>query len=116
MSNITTTAPIVVLLESFSGKELPRDFQKDYHTHLLCRGGRASFLVGDSTLECGRGEFAFLLAGDGTLRDLAFSSDFRATVLLVEQDFMNDNVPDLNWGIDAVLHARKHPVKRLDAV
>ncbi|MCJ8167139.1 helix-turn-helix domain-containing protein [Pontibacter sp. E15-1] len=63
-------------------------------------------------MECKRGEFLFWFAGS-RLSDLQPSKGFKATVLLVEKDFLNNNMPDQSWSINALLHSRVYPVKTL---
>jgi AraC-like DNA-binding protein len=105
-------SPRIVMLKLSNEKDFPSDFQIDYHTHLLCHRGSLTFFFNDSKLKCKSGEFVFWFA-KSKLTDLQFSNDFRATVLLVENQFLNDNIPDQNWGIDATLHSRQYPVKQL---
>ncbi|WP_442591490.1 helix-turn-helix domain-containing protein [Pedobacter sp. AW31-3R] len=61
-------------------------------------------------MECKSGQFLFWFAGS-RLSSLHFSKNFRATVLLVEKNFLMDNVPDQGWSINAQLHSRVFPVK-----
>lgn len=105
--------PRIVMLKLSSETDFPNDFQRDYHTHLLCHRGYFTFIFNHTKLKCNSGEFVFWFA-KSKLTDLQFSKSFRATVLLVENQFLNDNIPDQNWGIDATLHSRKYPVKHLD--
>jgi len=105
-------SPRIVMLKLSNEKDFPSDFQIDYHTHLLCHRGSLTFFFNDSKLKCKSGEFVFWFA-KSKLTDLQFSKDFRATVLFVENQFLNDNIPDQNWGIDATLHSRQYPVKQL---
>ena len=58
---------------------------------------------------CRRGEFVFWFA-NSRLNDLKFSNDFRAAVLLVENQFLYDNLPDQSWSVDATIHSRQYPV------
>ncbi|WP_206073085.1 helix-turn-helix domain-containing protein [Pontibacter flavimaris] len=47
------------------------------------------------------------------MADLTFSKKVNATVLLVERDFLDENIPDQSWSIDALLHSRDNPVLHL---
>ncbi len=96
-----------------SEKSFPNDFNENYHTHLFCHRGSLTFSFNDTKLECKRGEFLFWFA-KSKLTNLQFSKSFKATVLLVENQFLNDNIPDQNWGIDANLHSRQYPVKKIE--
>lgn len=70
-------------------------------------------MFNEEKMRCKSSEFVFWFA-KSKLTDLQFSKGFRATVLLVENQFLTDNIPDQNWGIDATLHSRQFPVKQLD--
>ena len=103
----------IVMLKVTSGKDLPKDYQENYHTHLVCHQGSFTFSFNDAKMKCKRGEFVFWFA-KSRLRDLEFSKGFRATVLLVDEQFLIDNLPDQNWGIDATLHSRRYPILQLN--
>lgn len=105
--------PRVVMIELTKKYDLPKDFHLNYHTHLLCHLGHLTFVFNDIKLRCKSGEFAFWFA-KSRLSDLQFSKNFKAAVLLVENHFLNNNVPDQNWGIDATLHSRQYPIKQLN--
>lgn len=102
----------ILMLKLSSEKDFPADFQVNYHTHLFCHQGRLIFSFNDIRMKCKRGEFVFWFA-KSRLGGLEFSKGFRATVLLVENQFLNDNVPDQSWSIDATLHSRRYPVLQL---
>lgn len=103
----------IVMLEVSKVEDFPDDFQVNYHTHLLCHRGSLTFLFNEIKMKCKRNEFVFWFA-KSELADLQFSKGFRATVLLVKNQFLYDNIPDQNWGIDATLHSRQNPVKQLN--
>lgn len=63
-------------------------------------------------MSCKSNEFLFWFA-KSNLKSLSFSKGFSATVLLVENKFLINNIPDQSWGIDAELHSRRYPVKQL---
>ncbi len=102
----------IILLKVSNEKDFPTAFLTNYHTHLLCHRGRIDFVFNDLKQSCKSGEFLFWFA-KSNLTDLEFSKGFKATVLLVENQFLNENIPDQNWGIDARLHSRQYPVKQL---
>lgn len=104
--------PRIVMLEVSNLKDFPKDFQINYHTHLLCQKGQIAFLFNDVKMICKRHEFLFWFA-NSRLTDLQVSKGFKATVLLVENKFLYDNVPDQNFSIDAVLHSRQYPLRDL---
>ncbi len=106
-------SPRIVMLKLSNERDFPGDFQKEYHTHLLCHRGSLTFSFNATKMKCKRGEFLFWFA-NSKLTDLKFSKNFKSTVLLVENQFLNDNIPDQNWSIDATLHSRQYPIKQLD--
>lgn len=103
----------ILMLKLVNEKDFPKNFQVNYHTHLLCESGNLTFSFNDIKMKCKSGEFVFWFA-KSKLTDLQFSKGFKATVLLVENQFLNDNVPDQNLSIDAILHSRQYPVKQLN--
>jgi len=107
---IETKEPRIILFEMSEGKGFQIDFSKNYHTHLFCQRGNISFFFNNKKMKCKGGEFLFWFA-QSQLKDLVFSKSFKATVLLVENHFLNDNIPDQSWSIDSILHSRQYPVK-----
>jgi AraC-like DNA-binding protein len=106
-------APRIMLFEMSKEIGFPIDFNTYYHTHLLCHRGSISFLFNNKKMKCKGGEFLFWFA-ESQLKDLVFSSTYKATVLLVEKHFLYDNIPDQSWSIDAILHSRQYPIKQLN--
>lgn len=104
--------PRILMLNLSNETDLPNDFQTDYHTHLLCTRGSLTFMFNEIEMTCRNGEFLFWFA-KSKLTDLQFSKGFKATALLVENQFLNDNIPNQNLSIDALLHSRQYPVKEL---
>lgn len=105
--------PVRIKMLTVSGESsFPIGFLSYYHTHLLCHSGSLVFTFNDSKMKCRRGEFVFWFA-QSRLKDLEFSKGFRATVLLVENQFLYKNLPDQSWSVDATLHSRQYPVLQL---
>lgn len=102
----------VILLEATGKADFPEDFIHEYHTHLFCHRGTAAFIFNNEPYKCKAGEFVFWFA-DSRIADLSFSKNFKASVLLVEKEFLNDNIPDLSRSIDATLHSNRYPVLHL---
>jgi len=100
----------IKLVEFENGGQLSQDDLQLYHTHLYCHRGSIRFLFNDVEMECIGGQFLFWFAGS-LLSEIHLSKNFKATVLLVEKDYLLDNVPDQGWSINAQLHSRVHPVK-----
>lgn len=102
--------PRIILAEIKVEEDFPSNFQKLYHTHLFCHQGYIQFLFNDQKMECKAGQFLFWFA-ESRLSGLTFSKNFKATVLLVEKDFLTNNIPDQSWSINAQLHSRVYPIK-----
>lgn len=105
--------PRIILLEISKGKGFPIDFNTYYHTHLFCHQGSITFLFNNKKMKCKGCEFLFWFA-ESQLKDLVFSKAFKATVLLVEKQFLYNNIPDQSWSIDSILHSRQYPIKQLN--
>lgn len=102
----------ILLFEVKDFSALPNRFVNNYHTHLICHNGSVSFLFKEMEMKCKAGEFLFWFA-ESKVRKITFSKNFKATVLLVEKDYLLENIPDQGWGINATLYSREHPVKTL---
>lgn len=105
-----TTEPQKVLLFEASGKiEFPENFLEHYHTHIYCHSGHIEFGFKGRSLKGSAGEFVFWYA-HSAVSQMIFSNNFTATVLLVEENFLNSNLPDLSWSIDVLVSTRDNPV------
>ncbi len=103
----------IILFKTASTNQFPQDFDSRFHTHLYCQRGSVKFEFNGRLFQCKSGEFVFWLAGSA-ISDLSFSSNFMATVLFVEKDFLLDNLPSLNLGIDAIVQHRIDPLLHPD--
>lgn len=99
----------VLLFEASGGIQFPENFLETYHTHIYCHSGEVEFTFKGRQLKASAGEFVFWYA-HSALSNLMFSRNFTATVLLVEEEFLNSNLPDIGWSIDVLIHTRDHPV------
>lgn len=99
----------VLLFDASGGIEFPENFLKHYHTHIYCHSGEIDFVFKGEQLKAKAGEFVFWYA-HSAVSNFIFSKNFTATVLLVEEEFLNSNLPDLSWSIDVLIHTRDHPV------
>ncbi|WP_026464440.1 AraC family transcriptional regulator [Adhaeribacter aquaticus] len=102
----------IILLQARGQIDLPEDFLERYHTHIYCHGGSINFLFNDRPYNCNAGEFVFWFA-DSKLADLTFTKKIKATILLVEKDFLFANIPDQSRSIDVVLHSKENPILHL---
>lgn len=104
--------PKVILLKINNIKDLPIEFNKHFHTHLYCHKGTMKFEMNQEQFLCKAGEFLFWFA-ERNVHQIQTSKNFNASVLLVENNFLKNNIPDQNWSINAILHSRKHPIKKI---
>lgn len=102
----------VVLIESTGNVQLPVGFLHQYHTHIYCHRGSMAFVFNNRPYVCKAGEFAFWFA-ESKLANVGYSKNFKSTVLLVEKEFLFENIPDQSRGIDATLHSKEYPVLHL---
>jgi len=102
----------IIMFDAKGNAEFPDHFLHRYHTPIFCDRGSLGFVFNDKCYKCKAGEFVFWLS-DRKLADLTFSKNFKATILLVEKDFLNANIPDQSWSIDAILHSKENPVLHL---
>jgi len=108
---IKSVHPRILLFQVNEERDFPKNFYTLYHTHLYCYKGSIKFLFNDQLMECEGGQFLFWFA-ESRLSGLSFSRNFKATVLLVEKEFLMNNIPDQSWSINAQLHSRVYPVKK----
>lgn len=99
----------VILMEASGHVKFPDSYLEHFHTHILCGRGSMDFVFNDKQYSAKAGEFVFWFA-DSQLRDVNFSKNFKATVLLVEKNFLDNNIPDQSWSIDVILHSRTNPI------
>lgn len=102
----------VILLESSGNVKFPKNFLQHFHTHIFCTRGCINFVFNNKSYSAKAGEFVFWFA-DSQLTDLSFSTNFKAHVLFVEREFLDNNIPDQIWSIDVILHSRANPILHL---
>src|SRR5215203_3170991 len=102
----------MILLESSGNIKFPKNYLQHFHTHILCNRGRMNFVFNEKRYSAKTGEFVFWFA-DSQLRDVTFSKTFRADVLFVEKEFLDNNIPDQSWSIDVILHSKANPILHL---
>jgi AraC-like DNA-binding protein len=105
----------VLLLSLGSIDDATKNLLKKYHVHLYCHSGKLDFIFNDQYMVCKSGQFLFWFA-ESRWDVIEVSNDFKASVLLVEKNFLIDNVPDQGWSINAQLHSRVNPVKDINSI
>lgn len=99
----------VILYKTASTVQFPVDFHTRFHTHIYCQSGFVEFTFKGQQYHCQKGEFIFWLAGL-TISELSFSTNFKATILLVDSDLLTTNLPSANASIDSIIHAKENPI------
>jgi AraC family transcriptional activator of pobA len=99
----------VILYKTGSTAQFPEDFQTRFHTHIYCQSGAIKFVFNGKQYHCKKGEFIFWLAGLD-VADLSFSANFKATLLFVDSDLLNANLPSANASIDSYIHSKENPI------
>jgi AraC family transcriptional regulator, transcriptional activator of pobA len=102
----------IILLESSGSVQFPNNYLQHFHTHILCSTGSMNFVFNEKQYSAKAGEFLFWFA-DSRLTDVSFSKNFKAYVLFIERDFLDNNIPDQSWSIDVTLHSRANPILNL---
>lgn len=98
-----------MLWEALGNIQFPKNFLHQFHTHIFCQRGSFEFVFNEKKYTCEAGEFVFWFA-DSQLRILKFSKNCKASVLLVERHFLDDNLPDQSRSIDSLLHSKENPI------
>jgi AraC-like DNA-binding protein len=102
----------IILIESSGSVKFPDNYLQHFHTHIFCSRGSINFTFNDKRYSAKAGEFVFWFA-DSQLTDVTFSKNFKAHVLFIERDFLDNNIPDQSWSIDVTLHSRANPILHL---
>lgn len=102
----------IILFEASGSIMFPKNFLHRFHIHIFCHRGNMEFDFNGKSYKCKAGEFVFWFA-ESKLAGLVFSKNFKASVLLVERNFLNDNILDQSRSIDAILHSKEYPVLHL---
>lgn len=107
-----TTNTEIILLEKKIKQEDVNNYLSDYFTHILCIQGSVRFSVGNKDYSMQPNNIAILLPSS-TIRNLKFSTDFKATWLFVSFELMSKNNPDIGWGIKGFMFSKENPVVHL---
>jgi AraC family transcriptional activator of pobA len=102
----------IILFEAQATVQFPQDIIHNFHAHIFCHKGTGGFIFNDRPYKYSVNEFVFWFA-DSRISDFTFSKNYKATVLLVDKNFLNENIPDQSRSIDAILHSRENPVLQL---
>lgn len=91
----------------------PEPFHADYHVHLLCKGGKMSFLCNGKLFDVAAGD---LLIWQMTTEfsDIFCSEDFDADLLMISNPFLGRHNPEIVWATKGYMYIKEHPVFHLD--
>ena len=109
---MNTVKKDVIVVKSLSDERIPPNFQQLYFTHILCHGGKGQFRMDNKDYEIEKNNIVILLPSKD-VQDLIFSHDFKAIFLLISQELMRRNSPNVAWGIKGNLFSKENPVVAL---
>lgn len=99
----------VLLFNTLRDKCKPSDFVGQYHIHILCHTGNASFSMAEHTFDITSGCLVIWQMGV-YIDDADYSPDFDADFLLVSRIFLIENNPDTVWATKGYVYIKTHPV------
>ena len=91
----------------------PDAFHKDYHIHLLCKGGKMFFFCGHKSFEVTAGDF-LIWQMTTEFTEISYSEDFDADLLMISNPFLSRHNPEMIWATKGYIYIKEHPVFRLD--
>lgn len=103
----------IMLYNTAESHKLPSNFLGRYHIHILCHAGKAQFSFMGNTYTMEEGDWV-IWQMSSQITDALYSSDFKATFLLVDMDFLLEYNPEKVWASKAFVFIKKSPVFRLD--
>ena len=103
----------IMLYSTAESHKMPSDFLGRYHIHILCHAGKAQFSFMGNTYTMEEGDWV-IWQMSSQIADALYSSDFKATFLLVSKDFLLEYNPEKVWASKAFVFIKKNPVFRLD--
>ena len=81
----------IILFNTQTDHCLPSDNKGKYHVHILCHAGKAQFSMMEKRHVMEAGDWAIWQIGSD-IYDTDYSSDFDADILLVERNFLIENI------------------------
>ena len=103
----------IMLYNTAESHKMPSDFLGRYHIHILCHAGKAKFSFMGNTYTTEEGDWV-IWQMSSQIADALYSSDFKATFLLVDKDFLLEYNPEKVWASKAFVFIKKNPVFHLD--
>ena len=103
-----------LIYNTLTDKVRPDSFHADYHIHLLCRGGRMDFLLGNRPQTVQAGD---LLIWQMTtdFAELSYSEDFNADILMISNPFLVVYNPEQVWATKGYMYIKANPVFHLQS-
>ena len=96
-----------------SGNNLPDNFIADYHVHIIVKQGEMTFSDGKNTFLSVR-DHLVIWQMSNTIKDVSYSDDFGADVLLASPLFLQQYNPEMVWASKGFIFIRINPSFLLD--
>ena len=85
----------------------PDAFHKDYHIHLLCKGGKMFFFCGHKSFEVTAGDF-LIWQMTTEFTEISYSEDFDADLLMISNPFLSRHNPEMIWATKGYIYINPH--------
>ena len=102
------------LLNTKHDRRMPFEFHRDYHVHIIVRGGVMTFSDGKNRFTSREGDLVIWQMAN-TIQDVAYSEDFEADFLLASPEFLAQFNPEMVWASKGFIFIRINPSFHLDA-
>lgn len=102
----------VIYLTHFEFSQIQQKYLERYFVHILCRTGKGQFDIDNKFYSITEGDISIWMPSS-SIKNIMFSPDFDADLLLVSADLLNKNNPDISWGIKGFFFSQSNPVIQL---
>lgn len=97
-----------ILFNTIHGGKQPHAFHHDYHVHILVNKGTMTFSDGKNKFTSGKDDIVIWQMSND-IRDVSYSHDFDADVLLASPLFLKHFNPEMTWATRGYLFIRQNP-------
>lgn len=101
-----------LLFNTIRDGKLPDAFHHGYHVHILVNKGNMTFSDGKNVFHSGHDDIVIWQMSND-IRDVSYSADFDADVLLASPQFLSHFNPEMTWATRGYLFIRQNPSFRL---
>lgn len=102
----------VLFFNTVEDKCMPSDFKSDYHLHILCNEGRASFYFNGHQFNIQPHDLV-IWQMSSEIEDVHYSDDFDADFLAVSKDYLGQFNPEMIWATKGFIFIKLNPVYHL---